>query len=211
MYHVCRQRCCKLVSCTDSQTRISLLDALSKGDKQTAWAMFYRQYAVLISNWCRRWGASAEDSEDIVQETLLVVFRKIAAFQYDPNRSFRSWLKKVAYRIWLRVFQDKKQASSSPESAAVIAKNDLRLLIAFKEFGDILDHVIVQEIHNIALCNVRKKVSERNWVCYQRCDIQNLEKTEVAAEMGISLGLVHVIVSRVRNLIESEIMELNKT
>ena len=186
------------------------MDALSKGDRETAWVLFYRQYAALISNWCHRWGASAEDSEDIVQETLLVVFRKIATFQYDPNRSFRSWLKKVAYHIWLRVFQEKKHRPSGPDSATVIAEGELKSLIAFKEFSDILDHVIEQEIYHIALCKVRTKVSERNWVCYQLSDIQNSDKPEIAKELGISLGLVHVIVSRVRNLIEAEIKELNQ-
>lgn len=83
----------------DSQTRASLLLALRAGADADAWELFCQKYGPRIAGWCRKWGASRQDAEDVVQETLVVVFRKIADFQYRPDLSFRAWLKTIARRV----------------------------------------------------------------------------------------------------------------
>ena len=61
---------------------------LSPSD-EVAWARFVGLYGSRIRGWCRRWGLQEADSEDVTQDVLLRLAQKLAAFHYDPSRSFR--------------------------------------------------------------------------------------------------------------------------
>ncbi len=51
-----------------------------------------------------RWGARAEDAEDLTQETLLRVYLnrdREPCHRYKPDRPFRPWVRQIAYHVWL--------------------------------------------------------------------------------------------------------------
>ena len=71
---------------------------LGPGD-HVAWARFVNLYGSRIRGWCRRWGLQEADSEDVTQDVLLRLSQKLGAFQYDPSRSFRGWLRTVTQHV----------------------------------------------------------------------------------------------------------------
>lgn len=171
--------------------------------------LFYERYAEQISHWCRRWGATAEDAEDVVQETLLVVFRKIAEFQYNRDQSFRAWLKTVSYHIWLQVFKHKRKTMLDSRSKSLATAYNHKLNAAVREFGGFLDQIAELEILNLALSNVRKRVPQRIWLCFELSELEEMPRKEIAEQLGISTGYVQVNVFRVRQLIDREIAALD--
>lgn len=189
----------------DSKTRVSLLEALASGETERAWAIFFAKYAKMIHLWCRRWGASVEDSEDVMQETLLLVFRKIAQFQYNPEMSFRAWLKTITHHNWIQVLERHRQAYRVKPGQT----NDLRysdqLADAAEEFKMILDRIADQEILSLACAKVRTRVSELAWHCFEQAALLENNGEQVATSLGVSLNYVHVNVFRVRKMIQQEI------
>ena len=198
-----------LVADGDSRTHISLLDALKKGDTESAWLIFFEKYSKLIHLWCRRWGASVEDSEDVVQETLLLVFRKIAKFQYNPDQSFRAWLKTISHHNWVRSIERNRQASPAKHEPVNELTFRPRLINASEEFKEILDRIADQEIFSLACTKVRSSVSERVWLCFEQSEILNQPRSKIADRLGISPGYVQVNVFRVRQMVQSEIKALD--
>src|SRR5439155_5794867 len=85
---------CFMSGAHDSGTRITLLGRLRRdpGD-QEAWGEFVEQYGPKVFAWCRRWGLQEADAQDVTQDVLLKLARKMKDFTYDPSRSFRAWLK----------------------------------------------------------------------------------------------------------------------
>src|SRR6476660_5907445 len=65
-----------------------------------AWVEFVEHYGRHIYRWCRQWGLQDADAEDLAQEILLKLARKLRDFAYDPKSSFRGWLKTVAHHAW---------------------------------------------------------------------------------------------------------------
>jgi len=63
------------------------------GDMQ-AWGDLYGGYAPAIFRFCRRVLPTREDAEDATMEIFMKIRQKLD--QYDPERSFGSWLYKVA-------------------------------------------------------------------------------------------------------------------
>lgn len=171
--------------------------------------IFIEKYSKLISGWCHRWGASVEDTEDIVQETLLVVFRKIAEFQYDPSLSFRAWLKTVSYHKWLQAVEHNRLVYPPVQESSMVMTYKSRLNLAVEEFRQLLDRIAEQEIFNLACTKVRSRLSERVWLCFEQSELLNHPRSEIAERLGISTGYVQVNVFRVRQLVHAEIKALD--
>src|SRR5579872_4330378 len=75
-------------------TSISLLDRLRRPDQQ-AWERFVALYTPLLYYWAQRMGLRPQDAGDVVQEVFKTLVEKLHAFRYDPQKSFRGWLREV--------------------------------------------------------------------------------------------------------------------
>ncbi|MGZ7066236.1 MAG: RNA polymerase sigma factor [Candidatus Aminicenantales bacterium] len=66
-----------------------------------------------------------EDAEDVVQETLIQVFKNLG--RYDPGRSFKTWLLTIVYRRSLDMIKKKRRfsefASRAKFDPAVVPNN----------------------------------------------------------------------------------------
>lgn len=73
----------------------ALLLAISGDRDRTAFAALFATFAPRLKAWLRRGGCTAEQAEDLVQETMLAVWRKAGTF--DPNRATAAtWLFAIA-------------------------------------------------------------------------------------------------------------------
>jgi len=54
---------------------------------------------------------SEEDAEDVFQDSLIIVFKKIKANEFDLSCSFRTYLYSVSRNLWLQKLSKRKQFS----------------------------------------------------------------------------------------------------
>ena len=84
------------VSRTD-ETSVNLLVCIRSWDGAD-WQRLMRLYSPLIRYWCMRWGVAQVDLDDVTQEVWLALGPTLGTYQPGPGRSFRGWLRGVAYR-----------------------------------------------------------------------------------------------------------------
>src|SRR6266542_34920 len=78
---------------TSLETRPSLLQRLQAGDDPQSWEEFYRTYGGLIRFFAEKAGLTADEAEEVVQETAICVARRLPDFTYDPKVCrFKTWL-----------------------------------------------------------------------------------------------------------------------
>src|SRR5947209_13534578 len=78
---------------TSLETRPSLLQRLKSGDDPQSWQEFYRTYGGLIRFFAEKAGLTADEAEEVVQETAIGVARRLPDFVYDPKVCrFKTWL-----------------------------------------------------------------------------------------------------------------------
>jgi RNA polymerase sigma-70 factor (ECF subfamily) len=84
-------------------TSLSLLQRLRQPGQADAWERFARLYTPLLVAWSRRprYGLQPADADDLVQDILADLFRKLPQFHYDPERGFRGWLRGVFHHKWV--------------------------------------------------------------------------------------------------------------
>src|SRR5947199_3079680 len=90
-------------------THVTLLTLLRQDPSdQAGWEEFVERYGRHIYRWCRQWNLQDADAEDVTQDILMKLARKLRAFAYDPSLSFRGWLKTVSHHAW-RDFEDSRR------------------------------------------------------------------------------------------------------
>src|SRR5690242_8560875 len=74
-------------------TRASLLNRLKNPGDDVSWNEFYVTYRELIYSVARRAGLAEQEADEVVQNTLISVAKKMPGFTYDPAKdSFKGWL-----------------------------------------------------------------------------------------------------------------------
>lgn len=186
----------------NSHTSLTLLDAIRSGKDQSAWSKFYAKYSHRIVRWCGKWGINSVDADDLVQETVLSVYKSIGQFHYDSSKSFRSWLKTVARRVWLKL-EEKNEFVRIPDDASGHAIVSLELIRT--DFLRQFDFMADTEIFEIACQRVQPRVDPLHWSAFLMTDYESVPGPVVASSLGMSLGSVHTATCRIRKLIREEI------
>lgn len=175
--------------------------------------MFFERYGTLVYQWCLKWGASPQDAEDIVQQTLLKVFLKIDGFEKSRPGDFRAWMRRIARNVWLKIVE-KSMGQARILSNLAELRPDLKMLRTGAAREDLLrsfDRLACEEIHQLAFERVRRRVRERTWESFLLCDHERIPGKVVAERLGISLKAVHLAVLRVRKMLTEELRRIDPT
>lgn len=79
-----------------AETSLSLLDRLKGQPDQMGWQRWIDLYTPLIRGWLLRQGLIDPGQDDVVQDVLAVVVRKLPDFSRQPQTgSFRRWLRTI--------------------------------------------------------------------------------------------------------------------
>src|SRR3989454_5770489 len=74
-------------------TRASLLDLLKDREDQASWQDFFDTYWLLIYRVAKKAGLTDAEAQDVVQETVIAMAKKLPGFTYDPKVcSFKTWM-----------------------------------------------------------------------------------------------------------------------
>jgi RNA polymerase sigma-70 factor (ECF subfamily) len=189
-----------------STTNPTLLARLRRDpSNDAAWDEFVDHYGRHIYRWCRRWGLQDADAEDVAQDILLKLARKLRDFAYDPKGSFRSWLKTVAHHAW-RDFVDSK-----PRARAIADDHIWELLQSVEAREDLilkLEEAFDYELLEAAKVQVRLRVAPQTWEAFRLVAIEGIPVTEVAAKVPMQVAMVYVAKSKVQKMLREEIQKL---
>jgi RNA polymerase sigma-70 factor (ECF subfamily) len=97
------------------QTRWSLIGRLKDWSDQQSWQEFFDAYWRLIYTVALKSGLSDAEAQEVVQETVISVAKKMPEFKCDPAAgSFKSWL--LTLTRWRITDQMRKRKSGMPSS-----------------------------------------------------------------------------------------------
>jgi RNA polymerase sigma-70 factor (ECF subfamily) len=206
-------------------TRQSLLFRLKRWDDSAGWQEFFERYWELIYNVARQAGLNDAEAQDVVQETVIAVARKIGEFKADARRgSFKSWLLGQArWRIGDQFRARKREArafSGSPETAggefpALPSDEDTRtdpLHRVADPTGDPLEGTWNEEweqhVLRVALEKVKAQVSVKQFQMYELHVRQGLSVGDTARAVGRTKAAVYMATTRVGRVLKREIKVL---
>ena len=79
----------------DGSTSPTLLSEVSDWQDHPAWVSFRDRYDPLLRLWCRGYGLDDDSVDEVCQRIWIELADRMRTFQYDPNRTFRGWLRRL--------------------------------------------------------------------------------------------------------------------
>ena len=195
-------------------TRRSLVERLGDWDDRKRWQEFFDLYWKLIYSAARKSGLTEAEAQEVVQETIITVAKKVDQLRYDPERgSFKGWLLNITR--WRIADQFRKRR---PHEQRAVHSNDDRATATIDRVADSngvdLDTVWEEEwqqnMFAAAVKRVKTKVSAKQFQifdCYVR---KEWPPQRVAAELNVNVAQVYLARHRVSALLKKEIAALRK-
>ncbi|MEL6106994.1 MAG: sigma-70 family RNA polymerase sigma factor [Planctomycetota bacterium] len=188
------------------ETRVSLIARLREADDGPAWNEFVEIYAPLIHAYARRRGLQDADAADLTQDVLHILMRRADDFRYDPERgSFRGWLFTVTLnRLRDLVDRRRRQIEGSGQTEMV----ELVRQVPDREDRDVWEQEHQLHLFRWAADRAKADFRETSWQAFWQTAIEQRAVKEVAAELDLSVGAVHIAKSRAMARIRDIIREV---
>lgn len=197
------------------KTRVSLLERLRDWQDQASWEDFFETYFRLIYGTARKAGLSEPEAQDVVQETMKSVSRRIPTFRYDATRgSFKAWLLKITrwrivdqFRLRLPA-QDHRGPESGDGTRPDPAQNipDPASLVP----NDVWEADWKKNLAEVALARLRARVDPHKYQLFDFYVNKEWPAAKVAERFGVRPNQVYLVTHRLTALLKEEIQRLDE-
>ncbi len=196
-------------------TRSSLLSRLKDWEDAQGWREFFDTYWKLIYNTAIRAGLSDAEAQDVVQDTILSVAKKMRDFKYDAAQgSFKGWLLQLTR--WRILNQFKKRSPGQPFDASVSDGTSLISIVenladpASVDMTDYWEQEWQRNLVDAAIQKTKEKTSPKQYEIFHLHVVKKLPAAEVAATLNVNLARVYLAKHRVSALVKKEVRRLEK-
>jgi RNA polymerase sigma factor (sigma-70 family) len=206
-------------------TRTSLLKRLKDWDDQDSWKQFFDTYWKMLYSVARRAGLSEAAAQDVVQDTIVAVAKKMPNFNYDPAiGSFKSWLMLIIRRRIIDYFRKHQRAPDRPagsDTPGLVAHHDPGSATGTGTLGRIPDpegeqipRIYEEEwqhhIFQAALERVKQLVDHEQYQVFDCYAIKGWPPEQVAKTLNVTVSFVYNAKYRLTKLIKEEVVRLEQ-
>ncbi len=174
-----------------------------KANEAGAWAELLKRFVPVIYQWCRAWHLQVADAQDLTQNVLLKLARRIRTLQYDPAKSFRAYLKTLARYAWCDLLSEREKPGAGGGSGSALRQIESEA--ARDDLASRLEDDYEQELLRKAMEIVQSRVQPRTWEAFRLTALEGLPGVETARRLGLSVAGVYKARSRVQQLLRDEV------
>jgi RNA polymerase sigma factor (sigma-70 family) len=195
-------------------TRRSLLSRLRNVEDNESWRTFFDTYWRLLYNVARKSGLSDHHAQDVVQETVIAVARKIPEFRYNPTKgSFKQWLLLICRRRiqdhFRRIYSVSASLEQQSQDNTRAAENvPDPVLRPDAQIDEIWEQEWRDNVYRGALLKVRQRVNPKQYQVFDCCVLQEQRPAEVARMLGMNVAQVYLAKHRVTAAVKQAVKEL---
>lgn len=194
-------------------TRASLLKRVTQWDDQPSWQEFYQTYRGLIFNVAAKAGLTEDESNEVVQETMLSLAKTMPTFEYKPAEcSFKTWVLHLTRKRIADQFR-KRPAEvplKSPDGTGTRRTGTAESIP--DPAGSALDLIWDAEWENnlmtAALEKLRRQAKAKQFQIYYLHVVRNLSSSEVSTALGVNAGQIYLAKHRLGRIFRKILEEL---
>lgn len=189
------------------ETHPSLLIKLRDSRNQQAWTEFLEIYEPLIARLVQRRGIQSADVGEVTQEVLLAVASSIHRWESNPERgSFRGWLATIARNLVVNFLI---RQSRHPRGSG---DTEFRRWLEDQpapdgEISALFDLERKRQTFRWAASQIQSEFKSTTWQAFWMTAVEEREVADVAAELGVTAGVVYVSRSRVMKRLREVVEE----
>ena len=185
------------------ETSISLLERLRHQPAETDWQRLVELYTPLVRGWLRQNAPTLRDSDDLVQDVLAVVVRRIGDFEHQRTGSFRRWLKSITVNClrdhWKRQ-RGKPAGTGDSDFLHMLQELEDPHSEMSRRWDEEHDRHVTQRLLQL----IRSRFEPSTWRAFERVTLEGASPDETAAELGMTVNAVFIAKSRVLACLRQE-------
>ncbi len=194
-------------------TRQSLLSRLKDWDDQDSWKEFFDTYWKLVYGVAIKSGLSDAEAQDVVQETVLSVAKKMHQFKYDPaTGSFKNWLLLITRRRIAdhlrRIYREPAKHEHDPKADETSRTSTIERIPGEAAIEVIWDEEWHKNLLDAAIKRVRHQVDPKQFQIFDSYVLKQWPVKDVKQTLGVSATQVYLAKHRISSLIKKEIQKL---
>jgi len=194
-------------------TRPSLINDLKDPQNDTRWREFYNTYSKFIYGVARKSNLTDAEAQDVVQETIIYVSRKMPGFNYDRTRgSFKGWLTKLTR--W-RIADQVRKRDGHIIVFAPAAPGDpdpfLDLPDPSPQNRSLIDEEWERNLVDTAIQRLREKVSPAQFQIFDLYVMKQWPILQVTETLGVNCGQVYMAKHRLMIMLRDEVQRLDQS
>jgi len=188
-----------------TQTTTALLQGLHETDNTIAWEVLDSRYRPIVIGLARRLGLSAQDADDVAQETMLRVLDEYRQGRYDRERGrMRSWLLTIARTKIADVHRKRGvRKEARGESAMITCPDDAELEDLWLSERR---RVILREA--LADLQSHSKTADKTIIAFEKLVFHRQSVSDVADELEMSENDVYLAKSRTTKRLKKTVEHL---
>ncbi|MGI8436054.1 MAG: RNA polymerase sigma factor [Chthoniobacterales bacterium] len=191
-------------------TRRSLVERLGDWNDRKRWQEFFDSYWRLIHSTARKAGLTEVEAQEVLQETLLTVAKKIDQLKYDPSiGSFKGWLLHITRWRIADQFRKRKPGDAQPgrdePDDARTRTIDRIADPASPDLDAVWDEEWRKNVMKGAVARVKRKVDAKQYQIFDCYVFKEWPAQKVATTLRVSVAQVYLAKHRVAALLKKEI------
>ena len=189
------------------ETSVSLLGRIANAPTDDDWRRLDELYRPLLRGWVARVGVPASDVDDLVQDVLLVVVRKISGFERRGKGAFRTWLRTILANKMGDYFRRQKHLPTATGDSDFLRRLD-ELESPDSALSRLWDREHDEHVAAALIKRVQGNFTPVTWEAFRRHVTKGEPAVEVAKALDLSLNSVLLAKSRVLKRLRQELAGL---
>ena len=196
-------------------TRRSLLNRLKDWEDAESWQEFFNRYWKLIYGVAIKSGLTEVEAQEVVQETIIAVSKKMPDFKYDPLiGSFKGWLLNMTrWRITDQLRKRQRESGPITRPSEQVGRTATIERIP-DPAGSCLETVWDQEWQNnlleMAVEKVKRRVKPKQYQVFDLYVVKKWPIPKIVSTLGVNMGQIYLAKHRISALIKKEIKTLEE-
>ena len=200
----------KVMASKDPKTSGTLLRRVQHWDDRDAWHELFRRYQPMLEKWTQARIRNPADAAEISQIVWCELTRRLKEFEYDSNRSFRGWLRRLHTSRLLDYLKGQRRYRTRLQRIALEqdgwASCAAEVVPPTDQANDgstqsrLTEQVRLVQIQR----RVQGRVSEQTWQIFWDVAIENQAISEVAEKTSMRYAAVFAAVTRVGKMLREE-------
>jgi RNA polymerase sigma-70 factor (ECF subfamily) len=168
-------------------TPISLLERLRTNPDEDSWRRMVEIYTPFIQRWMRQNRISPHDAEDISQEVLAALLRRLPEFEHSGRPgAFRRWLRLIIFHRIVGYWRSRK-----PDQMAAGEMPDLsQLEDTDSSLSQMWDAEHDAHVARRLLMMLEPEFTATTWQAFRRTVVDKARPAQVAADLGLTVNAV---------------------
>lgn len=178
-----------------STTSASLLERIRHDPAAEQWQTLVELYDPLIRGWLKRQSVLASDADDLVQDVLTIVARRLKDFEHNSRPgAFRTWLRTITINCVRDFWRSRKRENAGGAEVQNLLDQLADPNSGLTQAWDLEhDRFVTQQL----LARLRSEFEPATWRAFERVALDGATAAEVAKELNLTTNAVFIAKSRI--------------